>query len=534
MLRQDLIGELIRKNLPLAAAIRTANSISSSSDSAYSFIISCLRFFYPKITDKQLGQDVTDQDRDASMDAVHFDDTTKSISIFDFKIGKDFEYKEVKQFSRDLDQYIFSPNQSLTGLAKMVVEKITKIKKLVRKGWSIKLYIVRGGSNTPRQATTKILEELKSAYSCIDAIEFLNPNQIIERYLAIIKNRNSSIWKIKIVSDSKNSQVLIKDKHGKPISLVARIKLSDIAMLQKDFKGRGLDLFDLNVREFQKNKPLSTKILQTIRHNAKDFYIFHNGITFTCESIRVLLGGDFEIKMPQIINGCQTVNTIYEAFKNDLRNKNLMQATVLCRFYALPGNMVEKVCEAANTQVKIDPWDLRSNDDIQKIFQVAMSAKNIDYVRKEVGSKKDNRVFMTELAQWLHSCKNGKPAEAKNKKAQLFDVLPQAPIYKNIFNESLTLEELASISEIGIFVRGRIKQIPKSKRLFEKDADLHIAAGIYLLRDRKWPLPTKFKKVNTIINVIARSMMKNNLSVNQIFSKSDAMWEKLKTALAAL
>lgn len=175
---------------------------------------------------------------------------------------------------------------------------------------------------------------------------------------------------------------------------------------------------------------------------------------------------------------------------------------------------------------------LRSNDKIQKIFDFALKSKNINYKRKK-GSRIKNAIFMTELAQWIYSCKCLKPADAKNNKKELFDLLikknrKRLPYYK-IFDENIDLDDLVKICEIADFVNTKIKKM--RNRTFEKDADLHYIAAIYQLeRKTNWSLEYKFKRVNVIIKKGVsemRSIYGRDFSFNKIFTKKPETWDKI-------
>ena len=130
-----------------------------------------------------------------------------------------------------------------------------------------------------------------------------------------------------------------------------KIARSHCAVNLDDFDQNNRDLYSSNVRDFQNNKKISSKIIKTITDKPSVFYKYHNGITFSAKKIEKLQGLKFKITNPQIINGCQTVNSIYQEFKTDLNNTNLINASILCRVYELTDpSSVERVCEANNTQ----------------------------------------------------------------------------------------------------------------------------------------------------------------------------------------
>lgn len=96
-------------------------------------------------------------------------------------------------------------------------------------------------------------------------------------------------------------------------------------------KSSGYPLFDSNIREYLGSRVAVNKgIRKTLlddddRHN---FFYYNNGITMIVKNMGSIVAGQpttIEITNPQIVNGCQTVSTIYETLselpEDTIRNK---------------------------------------------------------------------------------------------------------------------------------------------------------------------------------------------------------------------
>ena len=90
---------------------------------------------------------------------------------------------------------------------------------------------------------------------------------------------------------------------------------------------QGYPIFDKNIREYLGNTGVNKNIYNTLMSSTdrKNFFYYNNGITIICDKIdstvtKVHAGTNlsvsFNIHNPQIVNGCQTVNSIYEVLKN--------------------------------------------------------------------------------------------------------------------------------------------------------------------------------------------------------------------------
>ena len=96
--------------------------------------------------------------------------------------------------------------------------------------------------------------------------------------------------------------------------------------LYRDSIEKGYSIFDMNIREYLGNKGVNKNIYKTLldTEDRKNFFYYNNGITIICDQMSKInqqssnpdMNAVFSIDNPQIVNGCQTVNSIYEALKN--------------------------------------------------------------------------------------------------------------------------------------------------------------------------------------------------------------------------
>ena len=92
-----------------------------------------------------------------------------------------------------------------------------------------------------------------------------------------------------------------------------------ISILTNDDDLIRANIFDDNVRDYQGDTDINQEMEATLSANPVNFVLFNNGITIVCDKLesknRALI-----IKNPQIVNGCQTCNSLYKVKKkgNDL------------------------------------------------------------------------------------------------------------------------------------------------------------------------------------------------------------------------
>lgn len=120
------------------------------------------------------------------------------------------------------------------------------------------------------------------------------------------------------------------DNYPFDLPLKARYVLTPVVTLYRMFreaKEKGYPLFDANIREYLgNNKGINKSIYNTLMDtdDRKNFFYYNNGITIVCShmsSSRTTPSGlQFEVNNPQVVNGCQTVSTIYEALNDSNQN----------------------------------------------------------------------------------------------------------------------------------------------------------------------------------------------------------------------
>ena len=79
-------------------------------------------------------------------------------------------------------------------------------------------------------------------------------------------------------------------------------------------------IFEKNIREYLGKNKVNKEIIKTLKDEKEreKFFYYNNGITIICENVKKEEGNEIELTLtkPQVVNGCQTVNTIYEVLKD--------------------------------------------------------------------------------------------------------------------------------------------------------------------------------------------------------------------------
>lgn len=213
-------------------------------------------------------------------------------------------------------------------------------------------------------------------------------------------------------------------------------------------------LFDDNVRIFlTKNNKTNQKIIETAKKNPEDFFYYNNGITIICDSC-IITGGNpnkITLKNYQVVNGGQTIHSIFEAAKADYNC--LEKIDVLCRVFAGTDEAKQrKIARFTNTQTLVTERDLSSLDYVQILLNEEFELNNLKYERKKnqynVYSRK-LRYDSHKTGQILLAYKLGKPHIARSSKKEVFS---DAYVEK-IFDTNVTAEMIVKLYELDAWLR---------------------------------------------------------------------------------
>lgn len=87
------------------------------------------------------------------------------------------------------------------------------------------------------------------------------------------------------------------------------------------------NIFDANVRAYQGNTDVNNEIMKTLQECPENFVLYNNGITIVCDKLS-RKGKSLKIETPQVVNGCQTCNSLFRAYK---MGTNLSDAKVIVK-----------------------------------------------------------------------------------------------------------------------------------------------------------------------------------------------------------
>lgn len=235
-------------------------------------------------------------------------------------------------------------------------------------------------------------------------------NDIEEQYYGEIKQIKKNL-SVNVESVNKGTILNINSDGYKLENIIdARYVLTPVVSIYRLYREsieKGYSIFDMNIREYLGNKGVNKNIYTTLLdpEERKNFFYYNNGITVICDKMSKIttqpseynINAVFKIDNPQIVNGCQTVNSIYEALKNvdpTVLEKEYKDSFVMLKILEIDReNSIEdilykNIVKYNNSQNAIDEKTFVANTDIFNRLQIEFEKKGFLLLIKQSDKNK--------------------------------------------------------------------------------------------------------------------------------------------------
>lgn len=170
--------------------------------------------------------------------------------------------------------------------------------------------------------------------------------------------------------------------------LSAKELLDTIAPIQESgVRALYPDVFKNNIRLYLGPTEVNQKIEQTLNEEPHNFHLYNNGLTITTKEIKPVLE-NYVITPINIVNGCQTANSIYNVFKANSTNIDSVKIPV--KIINASDDEYEKITIRTNSQNGISEKDLVSIGNIQKDLEDLLSKNK--FISKSFSYKRQNSI----------------------------------------------------------------------------------------------------------------------------------------------
>lgn len=216
-------------------------------------------------------------------------------------------------------------------------------------------------------------------------------------------------------------------------------------------------LFRKNVRQsLGTSNKVNKGIAATLKKDPEDFFFLHNGITAICSQIN-LKDGLLSVKELNVVNGCQSLSTIYSCSETV---KNSKDGFIMFRFYEISNpEKADKISTCTNSQSAVKARDLRSNDKYVLAMKKAYEQCYTDgYFITKRGEQADTAKYnpnhivnLTELGKQLIAWHSQRPTISYSE-TKIFD-----KYFDQIFRKDYEPENIQALNELARYVALRWK-----------------------------------------------------------------------------
>jgi hypothetical protein len=296
------------------------------------------------------------------------------------------------------------------------------------------------------------------------------------------------------------------------------VNVADLYNMYQKALEKNYEIFEENIREFLGTRGINNGIITTLKSpsDRENFFYYNNGITIICEDCKTLRGSEhfainkldnhygFELKNPQIVNGCQTINSIAEVlshYSNEQMRKEFNKTYVLVKVFVLDQltriekkDLEKNIVRYTNSQNGINDKAFASKHDFFKNLQTDFISRGFLLLVKP----SDKNEFMTKF---------------HNDKAKLAELYSRSKVFLGRF--LLPCDRL-----IDIMVP--LEKLLKVLLAFEKNGYIAFRKGSSVLKPNS-PLYKNFS-----LNISEKFTTNQMLEIYLLFAKAEA--EKKKSA----
>ena len=173
-------------------------------------------------------------------------------------------------------------------------------------------------------------------------------------------------------------------------------------------------IFEANIRDYQGDVSVNTQIRNTLEQKTSqkniDFWWLNNGITILAKKVMPQTGKSLLVIEPEIVNGLQTSNEIYNYFSENPDKISKDTRNILVRII-VPDNeqLRDDIILATNNQTQIPKSSLRVSDPIHWQIEMYFKSKGLYYDRrknhyKNLGKKSTEIISVSYLGVTAKFC----------------------------------------------------------------------------------------------------------------------------------
>ena len=323
-----------------------------------------------------------------------------TIKVMQSKFTDSVSQNDVELFFANVKKYLIKqPKQLPPGYKalKSIIDAINEKKEQYPNAISkFELYLCSGASPDNQKAFRDCFNnESFDPDVKFKPIDYAKINKCIDKIRLAILNEHAKKNTIKL-----KSNFLIQNVQASNVAIAVLSGQEIIKLIKSEFEVNFelSRLFSGNVRGFLDETEVNLAIRDTLQKEPSAFLTKNNGVVITCDKYAIDPNKEeIAITNPVIINGQQTVSTIYNFYPNEKKSDKI---NVLVKFIKPPHKQPQdkkliEIAKATNQSNKISNLDLLSNRPFFKDLSKQFGQDNI-YLKIKDG-KLLNELFIQQL-----------------------------------------------------------------------------------------------------------------------------------------
>lgn len=337
--------------------------------------------------DELISEIMVDGPGDNGVDAIVYDEKSKHLDIFQFKfpgtiknVGSDIPVEDIQKTLSGLD--LLMRNDYYTTY-KSANDSFSRFKNMLSDAevYSCKITFVsfNKGITSNIELLDNYINRYKNDFGTEVKYEIYDRNRVCDLFDRIQRKNNIEIiLAYKSLANMYSSDVFIGVVNAK--SLLEGIK-SDIK-----------NIFDENIRLVEEKSSVNDNIKKTaVSDESINFFCYNNGITLICEEAHNSLpSNSIKLEGVSIINGCQTVNSLYEVYQEERLKDDV---DILVRIIKTSDyEQRAKITEYLNTQTPVKESYFISNHTVIRDLQTKLLDRGY-FLERQIGEVAYKRRF---------------------------------------------------------------------------------------------------------------------------------------------
>lgn len=241
------------------------------------------------------------------------------------------------------------------------------------------------------------------------------------------------------------------------------------------------NIFESNVRDYQGKNSVNSGISETLcEQTGEDFWWLNNGITILASEAILATGKEIVLTNPEIVNGLQTSNEVYNYFKNCDANLTEVRNILVRIIVPVDEESRDRIILATNNQTNIPKSSLRVTDPIHWQIEMYFKNKGLYYDRrknfyKNQGKKAADIVSVSFLAQCLITLLMQKPDQARARPSTL---ISNEDSYNRLYVDNQDLNVFYKCALLGKKVQKKINGFSDYSSPEKSDILFYVLYGV--------------------------------------------------------